>query len=96
MEIDDDYRYYYFDDDNLELSNNRSIMTVETDGQYSSKFYVYKDNLNQTELDSHADTCVGGANIILLEPSGATATVHSFSDESNRNYCYLMDECNGR
>ena len=80
MEIDDDEDY--FDDDNSDLSNNRSIMTVETDGRYSSVFSIYKDNLNRTELDSHADTCVGGANTILLEPSGATATVHSFSNES--------------
>ena len=80
MEIKDDN--YYLDDDDLDLSKNRSIMTVEIDGRYSSVFSIYKDNLNQTGLDSHADTCVGGANTILLEPSGATATVHSFSDES--------------
>jgi hypothetical protein len=36
---------------------------------------------NKTELDSHADTCVGGANCIFLEDSGEMATVHSFSGE---------------
>jgi hypothetical protein len=36
---------------------------------------------NKTELDSHADTCVGGANCILLEDCGETTTVHSFSGE---------------
>ena len=56
-------------------------MTIETDGRYSSVFSIFKDQINRSELDSHADTCVGGANTILLEPSGTTATVHSFSDE---------------
>ena len=56
-------------------------MTIETDGKYSRVFSIYKNHVNRSELDSHADTCVGGANTILLEPSGATATVHSFSDE---------------
>ena len=65
----------------LELEYNRSIMTIETDGRYSSVFSIFKDQINRSELDSHADTCVGGANTILLEPSGTTATVHSFSDE---------------
>ena len=36
---------------------------------------------DRCELDSHADTIVGGANCILLETSGETARVHSFSDE---------------
>ena len=65
----------------LELEYNRSIMTIETDGRYSSVFSIFKDQINRSELDSHADTCVGGANTILLEPSGTTATVHSFSEE---------------
>jgi Reverse transcriptase (RNA-dependent DNA polymerase) len=56
-------------------------MTIEKNGRYSSVFSINKDQYNRSELDSHADTCVGGANTILLEPSGATATVHSFSDE---------------
>jgi hypothetical protein len=34
---------------------------------------------DQCELDSHAETIVGGANCILLETSGETANVHSFS-----------------
>ena len=36
---------------------------------------------DRCELDSHADTIVGGANCILLETSGETARVHSFSNE---------------
>jgi hypothetical protein len=35
------------------------------------------------ELDSHADMIVGGANCILLETSGETTNVHSFSNERN-------------
>jgi hypothetical protein len=36
---------------------------------------------DRCELDLHADTIIGGANCILLETSGETANVHSFSDE---------------
>ena len=32
-------------------------------------------------MDSHADTCVGGANSVIISESGETATVYSFSDE---------------
>jgi len=39
------------------------------------------DPTDRSELDSHADTIVGGANCVLLETSGETANVHSFSDE---------------
>jgi hypothetical protein len=39
------------------------------------------DPTDRCELDSHADTIVGGANCVLLERSGETATIHSFSDE---------------
>jgi hypothetical protein len=35
---------------------------------------------DRCELDSHADMIVGGANCILLETSGKTANVHSFSN----------------
>ena len=68
MEIDDN-EDYFDDDDNSDLSNNRSIMTVDTDGRYSSVFSIYKDNLNRTELDSHADTYIGSQRqtIILLQ-----------------------------
>ena len=40
-----------------------------------------KETTDRCELDSHADTIVGGANCVLLETTGETATVHSFSDE---------------
>jgi hypothetical protein len=40
------------------------------------------DVSNRSELDSHADTCVGGVNCILLATNGESATVHSFSEES--------------
>jgi hypothetical protein len=68
-------------------------MTENTDDRVVLGVVVVKDDrcftisaiksgsTNKTELDSHADTCVGGANSILLEDSGETATVHSFSGE---------------
>ena len=37
---------------------------------------------DRVELDSHADTNVGGANCVLLETTGEFATVHSFSEET--------------
>jgi hypothetical protein len=39
------------------------------------------DPTDRFELDSHADTIVRGANCVLLEMSGETANVHSFSKE---------------
>jgi hypothetical protein len=36
---------------------------------------------DRCELDSHADTNVGGANCILIDDTGEFATVHSFSEE---------------
>ena len=35
----------------------------------------------QTELDSHADTSVAGANFCILHETGEYATVHTFSSE---------------
>ena len=40
------------------------------------------DPKGQTELDSHADTCVAGSNFAMLYSNGETAEVYSFSDES--------------
>ena len=40
------------------------------------------ENTDRSELDSHADTTVGGANCVLLSVGNETATVHSFSEES--------------
>ena len=37
---------------------------------------------DRSELDSHADTTVGGLNCVLLCAGNETATVHSFSEES--------------
>jgi hypothetical protein len=33
------------------------------------------------DLDSHADTFVGGSNCVLVASTGESATVHSFSNE---------------
>jgi hypothetical protein len=35
----------------------------------------------RNELDSHADTCVAGANCVLIETEGETVNVYGFSDE---------------
>jgi Reverse transcriptase (RNA-dependent DNA polymerase) len=69
------------DDDEDDTANTRSLMTINTYGRYSKVFSVSAHHTDRCDLDSHADTCVGGANSILLEPSGNVATVHSFSDE---------------
>jgi hypothetical protein len=70
-----------------------SSLTENTDNRAVLSVVVIKNNrcftisaikfgsTKKTELDSHADTCVGGANCILLEDSGETATVHSMSGE---------------
>ena len=35
----------------------------------------------RAELDSHADTCCGGSNTVLLEETGRNVTVRSFTPE---------------
>jgi hypothetical protein len=54
----------------------------------NSKEFIIKAShkINPTDrcqLDLHAETIAGGANCILLETSGETANVHSFSNERN-------------
>ena len=39
------------------------------------------EDTERSELDSHADTTVGGSNCVLLCAGNETATVHSFSEE---------------
>jgi hypothetical protein len=64
------------------VDENRTVLSVETkSGRHFTIYSTRKTSSNRSELDSHADTCVGGSNTILLEPSGETATVYSFSDE---------------
>ena len=41
-----------------------------------------RTSTDRSELDSHADTTVGGANCVLIKAGDETATVHSFSEES--------------
>ena len=79
MDDDDDDEHH--NDDDEDPLDTRHLMTITTNGHYSKVFSVSAHRTNRCDLDSHADTCVGGANTILLEPSGNVATVHSFSDE---------------
>ena len=39
------------------------------------------DQEGRAELDSHADTCCGGSNTVLLEETGRKVTVRSFTPE---------------
>jgi hypothetical protein len=62
--------------------DDRIVLSVIVKNDRCFKISTIKSgSTNKTELDSHADTCVGGANCILLMDSGETATVHSFSGE---------------
>jgi hypothetical protein len=40
---------------------------------------------HRSELDSHADTCVAGANTVLIWDSGRAATVFSFANDKHEN-----------
>jgi hypothetical protein len=42
---------------------------------------LFQSLTNRTELNSHADTCVAGANIALYAETGETVTVSPFSSE---------------
>jgi hypothetical protein len=37
--------------------------------------------VDRSELDSHADTCVAGCNMIVLEDTGLTVSITPFSSE---------------
>ena len=37
--------------------------------------------INRCELDSHADTCVAGANTLLIAHDGRQVSVHPFSND---------------
>jgi hypothetical protein len=39
------------------------------------------DGGGRAELDSHADTCVGGSNVALLHATGFTVSVSAYSPE---------------
>ena len=54
---------------------------VRDSSEFTIKASRKRCSLDRCELDSHADTIVGGANCILLETNGETARVHSFSNE---------------
>ena len=40
-----------------------------------------EDRVNRSELDTHADTCVAGDNMVLLERTGMLVSVSPYSDE---------------
>ena len=63
-----------------DLQGGRSVYEIQVmRGERLIRINVVESGEVRTELDSHADTCVGGPNCMLLEASGSTTTVHSFS-----------------
>ena len=54
---------------------------VRDSKEFTIKASCKMNPTDRCELDWHADMIVGGANCILLETSGETANVHSFSNE---------------
>lgn len=68
----------------VDLTNSRHICAFgagmhraiarATGGDMSADF-------NRCELDSHADTCVAGSNMILISDPRTTVSVHGFSKE---------------
>jgi hypothetical protein len=55
-----------------ENTNDRVVLgiVVVKNDQCFTICAIKSGSTNKTELDSHADTCIGGANCILLEDSG--------------------------
>jgi hypothetical protein len=44
------------------------------------KIFKAWHDLNQSELDSHTDTCVAGANTVVMELTDIKVNVSPFSD----------------
>ena len=57
------------------------LVRVQNTREYVISTMRSGGSTDRNEVDSHADTTVGGPNCVLLETNGETATVHSFSDE---------------
>ena len=69
------------DNDDSEDSD-RLVWSIKKRNKFLNIAALKSSPCNRSELDSHADTCVGGSNCVLLEDSGEVATVFSFSEES--------------
>jgi len=54
----------------VEVRNRRFVLSL-----------ARNDASGSVDLDSHADTFVGGSNCVLVASTGESATVHSFSNE---------------
>jgi len=57
-----------------------AVSVIRTDG-HELRICLMKGGHEQTDLDSHADTCVAGSNCILGEETGETANVYTFTNE---------------
>jgi Reverse transcriptase (RNA-dependent DNA polymerase) len=70
------------DDTESDDVNDRLIWSLRKRDKFIGISTVTSTYVNRSELDSHADTCVGGSNCVLIETNGEVATVFSFSKES--------------
>jgi hypothetical protein len=60
---------------------NAFSVQVRNSKEFTIKASCKINPTDRCQLDLHADTVAGGANCILLETSGETANVNSFSSE---------------
>jgi hypothetical protein len=56
-----------------------SLSRTERAADFQRIFKINRD-LNQSELDSHADMCVAGANMVVMEFTDAKVNVGPFTD----------------
>lgn len=59
----------------------QSIRAISTNRYVMEAVCTPTSESDRAELDSHADTCVGGSNVAMLEATGVTVSVSSFTDE---------------
>jgi hypothetical protein len=64
-----------------EERRNAFSVQVQDSKEFTIKASQKINPTDRCELDLHADMLVGGATCILLETSGETANVHSFSNK---------------
>ena len=60
---------------------------METESEVPAVHYIMdlmvqnEDRGDRSELDTHADTCVSGKNMVLLERTGRVVSVSPYSNE---------------
>ena len=59
----------------------RSLAAASRTSYVMDMSLLDNEKAKRSDLDSHADTTVGGANTVVIEPTGQTVSISPFSGE---------------